>query len=797
MSATTSNVRVSGVQLIRCGTVSAHRESGRRSCFPFDPIRRWLWWVLGAVMAICWSSSGLVGQDQWRPAQPRLLTRWAAEVRPDRVLPEYPRPHLQRVHWINLNGLWQYAIAPQEASEPSQFDGHILVPFAVESSLSGVARSVGPDQVLWYRRSFVLELPPHAAPNGRWLLHFGAVDWQCRVWVDGQGVGSHSGGYDPFTFDITTALSKEEQHQLVVRVWDPTDTGFQPRGKQVLSPHGIWYTAVTGIWQTVWLEYVPPVWIDQLDVMPDVDRNRLVVRVVLRGTVPDGIRLQAQLFDEGRLVSRAEGPAESPLELAVAEPKKWSPQSPFLYDLRVQLLAAGHTVDTVESYAAFRKISLGEDQAGYIRLYLNNEPLFQFGLLDQGWWPDGLYTAPTDEALRYDLEVTKKLGYNMIRKHVKVEPERWYYHCDRLGLLVWQDMPNGDRMIRPQDPDIERSAESEETYRREWSAIIAARRHHPCIVVWVPFNEGWGQFKTNEIIRWTKQLDPTRLVNGPSGWADRGEGDLLDMHRYPGPAMPQPEANRAVVLGEFGGLGLPIQGHLWVQQGNWGYRSYATREELQESYETLLRRLRPLVARGLAAAVYTQTTDVEIEVNGVMTYDRAVVKLDPERTVPLHAALYEAMQPVRLIAVVPTSEHDGQLFRYRWQAPVGDWTAVEYDDHDWAEGVGGFGEPTTPGSVVRTRWKTDQIYLRREFILDHIPQGRLYLRVHHDEDADVYVNGKRVLRLSGYTTEYQEVELPGEARLALRVGRNVLAVHCRQTRGGQYIDVGILTEAEP
>lgn len=735
---------------------------------------------------------------EWKPVAGRLMTRWARDVNPDRVHPEYPRPHLVRDHWINLNGLWEYAITDKVDDRPGVFQGKILVPFAIESSLSGVGQTVGPERQLWYRRSFSVQPPPGAKRGGRWLLHFGAVDWQTTVWINGIEVGSHQGGYDPFTFDITDAMGQKDEHELLVRVWDPTDAGVQPRGKQVRNPHGIWYTSVTGIWQTVWMEYVPAVSIENVHVVPDVDQQRLVVSVSLRGdaggTAPPV--LSVEVLDGQTVVSRAEGPTDQPLSLPIPQVKLWSPTSPFLYGLRVKLYQNRQEIDAITSYAAMRKIALGRDSSGLLRLFLNNQPLFQFGLLDQGWWPDGLYTAPTDEALQYDLEVTKKLGFNLIRKHVKVEPARWYYHCDRLGLLVWQDMPNGDRHIGPRDPDLDRSAESEAIYRREWQAIIEARRHHPCIVAWVPFNEGWGQFKTNEILAWTKQLDPTRLVDGPSGWTDRGTGDMHDMHRYPGPAMPQPESHRAVVLGEFGGLGLPVRGHLWNEQGNWGYRTFQAQEELQQSYELLIRRLKPLIARGLAAAVYTQTTDVEIEVNGLMTYDRAVIKLDPERTSKLHQELYQPQKRLLLTALCATSEAAGQTYRYTTEAPPAGWYQPEFDDGSWKEGTGGFGEPTTPGSVVRTTWKTNDIWLRRSFRLDRIPEGKIYLRVHHDEDTEIYLNGRRLATLTGYTTEYEELELADEARNALRQGENILALHCRQTGGGQYIDVGLFVAAE-
>ena len=369
-------------------------------------------------------------------------------------------------------------------------------------------------------------------------------------------------------------------------------------------------------------------------------------------------------------------------------------------------------LDEVEAYAGLRKIELRKDDHGHNRLFLNNKPVFQYGPLDQGWWPDGLYTAPTDAALAYDVEITKKLGMNMCRKHVKVEPARWYYHCDRLGLLVWQDMPSGDRYIGGNDPDITRSAESEANFRREWKEIIDMLSNHPSIVAWVPFNEGWGQFKTNEILEWTKKLDPTRLVDGPSGWTDRGGGDMHDMHSYPGPGMFPTTERRASVLGEFGGLGLPMEGHLWWNKRNWGYRTYKTQTELQSNYETLMHRLRPLVGRGLAAAVYTQTTDVEGEVNGLMTYDREVIKLDVPRVVALHKQLYDA-KPVRMRPVVASSQEKPQSWRYTTKAPAGGWEKPDFDDRGWEAGEGGFGTKGTPGAVVRTEWRTPEIWLRR------------------------------------------------------------------------------------
>ncbi len=751
-------------------------------------LRRTLYWGLLLAFGLGSATQAQQSDTAWQPAAGPLFTRWSKTIDPAHVHAEYPRPQLQRAQWQNLNGLWQYAITPRDEARPQDYSGKILVPFPIESALSGVGGKVGAEYELWYRRSFKLQRP--AAAGARLWLHFGAVDWRTTVWVNEVEVGRHEGGYDPFSFDITEALRAGEEQVLEVRVWDPTDTSFQPRGKQVVDPRGIWYTSVTGIWQTVWLEWVPEQAIAGLRLQTRIAEPRIDVQLETVNSTPAD-QAWVEVLDGERVVGRAAGSAAETLTIDVPGAKLWSPDSPHLYTLRIGLKSAdGRSEDQVTSYAGIREIALKPDDAGRLRLALNGEPLFQFGPLDQGWWPDGLYTAPSDEALRYDLEVTKKLGFNMVRKHVKVEPARWYYHCDRLGLLVWQDMPNGDRHIRPEDPDIVRSAESEEVFRQEWAAIMEALVNHPCIVVWVPFNEGWGQFKTNEILAWTKDRDPTRLVDGPSGWSDRGEGDMNDMHRYPGPGMPPVEEKRAVVLGEFGGLGLPVADHLWWDKRNWGYRTYTTREELQVNYEGLIRRLKPLIARGLAAAVYTQTTDVEGEVNGLLTYDRDLLKLDAGRIAELHAELYRPQTPVQLEQFVASSEHEPQTWKYTTAKPDKSWNQVAFDDREWKSGPGGFGEPTTPGSVVRTPWKTDDIWLRREFTASS-GSGPLYLRIHHDEDAEIYLNGVLIATASGYVTEYTDVELGSDARGALREGKNVLAVHCHQTGGGQYIDVGL------
>jgi arylsulfatase A-like enzyme len=740
-----------------------------------------------------------------------LVTRWARDVDPERPLPEYPRPQLQRERWLNLNGYWQYAVAPTDKVEqypaaevslegvPQKWDGRIVVPFCVESMLSGVQKRVGEDNCLWYRRGFTL---PEDWAGQSIKLHFGAVDWDATVWVDGTMLGRHRGGYDPFSFDITPALKAgAPEHEILVRVWDPSDSGSQPRGKQVREPRGIWYTPVTGIWQTVWLEPVPAAHILGVTVTPDIDAGaaRLQIRVAGEGAK----KLKAEVLSgkesaasqEWDVPAAEDGVSTLDAQIPLADAHLWTPDDPHLYSLKLTLQGENAaTVDAVDSYFGMRKIELGAGPQGRPRMLLNGEPLFQYGPLDQGWWPDGLYTAPTDEALKYDIEVTKQLGFNMARKHVKVEPARWYYWCDKLGLLVWQDMPSGmardrDQHVgRGQKEDAKFSLEESEQFKIELQAMIDALRNHPSIVVWVPFNEGWGQHDTNDILKWTKEYDPSRLVGGPSGWEDRGYGDMKDMHLYPGPGMFPVMEDRASVLGEFGGLGLPVIGHTWVTQNNWGYRTYATKEELAENYERLVRQIPLLIGSGLAAAVYTQTTDVEIEVNGLLTYDRQLIKIDPKKLAEWHAPLYGP--PPNYEVVLETSEDAPQTWRYTFEKPADDaWLQPEFDDAQWKSGEAGFGTRETPNTQVRTEWNTRDIWLRKSFEVKEVPKGaHLVLRIFHDEDAEVYLNGQKAASVRGYTTSYVDVPVEGGE---LKPGTNILAVHCHQTEGGQYIDLGL------
>ncbi|WP_246657878.1 glycoside hydrolase family 2 protein [Arthrobacter yangruifuii] len=619
------------------------------------------------------------------------MTAWGTELDPAAVLQEYPRPQLVRDSYLNLNGYWEYAVTPASREQaPEEWDGQILVPFSPEAPLSGVSRQLRPEEALWYRRGVSL---PEGFAGERVLLHFGAVDSSCTVTVNGVPVGGHEGGYLPFALDITGALDgSAEEQEIIVRVRDVSDTGYHSRGKQKLDRGGIWYTAQSGIWQTVWLESVPGTSIGRLALVPQLDAVTVTVLVddaraaggdggdgapgadgaapaddAAPGHVPgagtspgslDGgsygpgrtadLTAEITVSSAGQTVAHAAVGPGVPLRIPIPDPHLWTPEDPFLYDVEVRLLAGGREIDRVQSYTGLRTFGMGPDAAGRQRLLLNGRPYFHAGLLDQGYWPDGLYTAPSDGALASDIDRARGLGFTMLRKHIKIEPLRWYYHCDRLGILVWQDLVNGGTTYRHsvvtapvvggthrRDDAYLAFGRDDEAGRAEFLAelqgTVELLQNTVSLAVWVPFNEGWGQFDANAVAGKLRTLDPTRSIDHASGWHDQGGGDLKSVHVYFHPFRLRKSwlrGGRAVVLSEYGGYSLRIPGHTFNTK-EFGYRSFRTRKALQRAYRRLhARQIEPAVARGLAATVYTQLTDVEDEVNGLLTYDRAVLKID-------------------------------------------------------------------------------------------------------------------------------------------------------------------------
>ena len=620
--------------------------------------------IITSTIAALLAVAGTLSAQNWTPAGNRIKTKWAEEVSPTNAHPEYPRPQMLRPEWKSLNGLWDYAVTPKSEACPKAFDGKILVPFAIESSLSGVGKALTPDDALWYSTTFSV---PSNWKGKRLILNFDAVDWKAEVFVNDIKVGSHTGGYTRFSLDVTPYV-KNGSNSLVVRVEDASDNDFQPRGKQVKEPRGIWYTSVSGIWQSVWIEPVAPAHITDYNVVSSVADKAINVTVDAAG-VQEGDVVKVFLLDGGIGYSTETANAAKPaadgmysvlasgmavpggtVTLNVRNPKLWSPESPYIYGLDIQILRAGKVIDRVAAYAPMREVSAYRKNGNTLLMGLNGEGLFQLGPLDQGWWPDGLYTAPTDEALKFDIQKTKDFGFNMIRKHVKVEPDRWYYYCDQLGMIVWQDMPSfavskkWGMYYYGEGEDWPASPEAKANYYKEWGEILNQFKKFQCIAVWVPFNEAWSQFDTKDVVAFTKRTDPTRLVNQSSGGSwEEGVGDILDNHHYPYPAFRMWDKAMINVLGEYGGIGFPVQGHLWQADKNWGYVQYKSGDEVLAEYADFAEQLKQLIKQGCSAAVYTQTTDVEIEVNGLMTYDRKVIKMDEKKLRAVNEGIIKSM----------------------------------------------------------------------------------------------------------------------------------------------------------
>ena len=707
------------------------------------------------------------------------MTRFAKEVNPKNVLPEYPRPQMVRSQWLNLNGLWQYqpGTTENESFPEGKLSGTILVPFPVESALSGVMEH---HERLWYKRTFTI---PENWKGERILLHFGAVDFLSEVFINGKSVGVHKGGYDPFTYDITDNLVRNRAQQIIVRVYDPTDKGGFPRGKQSLHPGGIMYTPTTGIWQTVWLEPVPETSISDIRVIPDIDQS--VLKLTVNTTNSADAEVEVKVKDGEKLITTKSGEANNEIIIPVPNEKLWSPDHPFLYNLSISLKRGNKTVDNVSSYFGMRKISI-ENDGGYKKMFLNNKFVFESGPLDQGFWPDGIYTAPTDNALKYDLEMMKKFGFNMVRKHIKVEPYRWYYWADKLGLMVWQDMPSANSYTE-HTPPVD-TAE----YASEFERLIKTHWNSPSIIMWDVFNEGQGQQNTAGLVKMAKELDPSRLVNQASGGEYFGVGDLLDIHSYPAPSCPS-STTQALACGEYGGIGYAIKNHTWSK--GFGYVMVQNQKEYDSLYDQFQTDLTVFKTNnGLSAAVYTQITDVETELNGLMTYDRSVVKgnLQKIRT----ANLRTIDKHLYLSALLPTSEKEGRNWKYTFEKPSnGNWYSKKFDDANWKTGEAGFGTKETPGAVVRTVWNTDNIWIRQEFSLGNLSKmdrDNLVLYLHHDDDCEVYINGVKAADAKNYTSGYSMTQIDKSAKDALIANaKNIIAIHCHQKQGGQYIDAGL------
>jgi len=747
---------------------------------------------------------------EWQPVEDKMLTPWAAKVSPDAPWSEYPRPQLQRKEWTNLNGLWNYAVTDKDARHPGPWAGEILVPFCPESALSGVGRQVEPNEALWYERSL-----PGPKEGKRTLLHFEAVDYDTTVWVNGTEVGSHRGGHTPFSFDITDELLADG-NLLRVRVHDATE-GFQLHGKQKLDNGGIWYTRVTGIWQTVWLEQVPERFLRDLDFDCDIRAGSLDITPKLGGAPVDGERVEFRVYDGQRVVSETSWRGEGAARLKIADPKLWSPDSPHLYRVVASLKDGDRVIDEVASYTALREYGKAKDANGHWRLTLNGEPIFHWGPLDQGWWPDGLLTPPSDEAMLFDIEYLKACGFNMIRKHIKVEPRRYYYHCDRLGMMMWQDQvsmgfgpqtkPEGSNprwtRMAPNPPEGRWPDDAHQQYLTEYRRMVDHLRDHPCIAVWVPFNEAWGQHRTMEVGKMAVDYDKTRAINIASGGNFWPVGDIADHHQYPHPGFPLDDKrfdDYVKVVGEFGGHGWPVEGHLWKKDNaNWGYGGLPkTLDEWKQRFSRSIDILCSLRKRGIAGGVYTQTTDVEVEINGLLTYDRER-KVEAEWVKQQSERLLATPDVVQVTVLLPTSEQEPQRWRYTHDKPADGWEQPGFDDSAWKTGDGGFGTRNTPNTRVRTVWNGSDIWIRREFQVRGELKGSPVLRIYHDEDAEVFLNGQLIARLQGYNGSYSEIPVQVDSAVdapaaPLQPGRNTIAIHCRQTEGGQYIDAGISLE---
>ena len=748
-----------------------------------------------AVAAILLTlSESAFAQSTWTKQTAPVMTPWGEELTAESVWPEYPRPSMKRQNWMNLNGVWQYfkrsSINYDYESNASSFSKAILVPFPVESALSGImdkSYSANRRATHMYRRTFTL---PESFSGKAVLLHFGAVDWRCYIYVNGQRVGSHDGGSVPFYFNITPFLQESGEQELQVAVWDPTDGG-QPNGKQSVSPSGIWYTPNSGIWQTVWLEPVNPAHIESYEPIPDIDNSTVSVKV----KTTDPATLTLTVKDGGNVIAEQTGSSDDTFTLSIPSAKLWSPDEPKLYDLEISMKDGGTEIDKVSGYFGMRKFSRGMVD-GHPAILLNNKPLYMYGPLDQGWWPDGLLTPPSYEAMVYDLQVMKDFGMNMVRKHIKLENDLWFEWCDRNGLVVWQDMPSGCG-----SGSIGNLEYAMENFYRENEALIDATRQHPCIGAWVVINEGWGQHTergmghtqraVNSVIN--ANHDPGRFVHAVTGWTDVEMGDFLDVHSYPAPNAATNAVNERVAsCGEFGGINLFIENHMWAGS-DVNYTTVDDADTYSNLYDRYTDRLQELQAdKGLWMSVYTQITDVEQECNGILTYDRKVLKVSPAQQATMKAKIQRTINSRYKDAttIVPAGDQSSNVqWRYTTSEPAEDWYTTDFNASSWKTGYAGF------GGSGRTAWSSSDIWIRRSFKINNFDVNRLQdlrLWLFHDEDAEIYINGVLAAKMTGYNTKYELWPMLPEGLQALKLdgSDNVIAIHCKQTTGGQFIDCG-------